>query len=621
MKPGGPVNRSRVVRPPMNASRGALGGPPGRGRGAFGRGGMPIRGDDNQSVEPVAINSLPNAFEDKVFNKDDSQNDNKVEETKDQPAIQKPIENINKKKENRVQLESENDSNTLSVNPPVKQEEYNEPIVNKIEENTEEIQDDPKTMMPKTSHRGGQPQPGNHNIQPPVMASRGRGMRGGPPRGRGGRPPNMGARPTPPIVQDRPKPTIEIEEDEIVHKGDQIKDETSESQSQELPRSNKNVKQSNDNMGFIENKNYEDSESRKKEAKALFGQIFENNDSEKDNRSRGRSPNFSEQRYATHHDDDVDQSNEYQKKNEPKQLKEIKEHKDEIKTKKPKTHRANDLNKSVDLFGINANREEPLITDTNNALNTSFGIENTSDLHNDSDNEDLSAKIFASLTNDDANRSKTPPVRSKRPKLQQESNDRSQYHKPIGAKEDFIFEEPVMEPIRDDSFRYDEQNSTPEISAEFNEKDIVVSNETKLNKDLPSPIAKNQPETIFKTVKHEQKSSKSDKVNAKKRQEMLYDEEEKEMRPKSKNSQQTDSTIRNIKNNLADNKSVPVPLPTNANERSETNYNQSTFVANNLSINMSRNDHTVPISRTSSVKSAPDELEKANDNLKSKKKE
>jgi hypothetical protein len=42
---------------------------------------------------------------------------------------------------------------------------------------------------------------------------------------------------------------------------------------------------------------------------------------------------------------------------------------------------------------------------------------------------------------------------------------------------------------------------------------------------------------------------------------------------------------------------------------------------NTLNVNMSRNDHTATISHNSSVKSVPDELERANDNLKVKKRE
>jgi hypothetical protein len=255
-KPGGPVNRTRGVRPPMNANRGALGGPPGRGRGRGGRGhgGIPIRGEFNQSNEPVDIIQPTSAPESALIDEQEQfQNADKIEEPKQQPAIQIPIEN--KKEETRIELEPEIDHNTQIVNPPVTQEDKDEPIVNQTEEITEDIQDSPTNLMPKTSSRRKQPQPGNHNAQPPAMASRGRGGgRGGPARGRGGRPPNMGARPIPPIVQDKPRQTIEIEEDEIVHEDEQKIEEAHEPKLQESQPKNEVKKQSDDNLSSVENK-------------------------------------------------------------------------------------------------------------------------------------------------------------------------------------------------------------------------------------------------------------------------------------------------------------------------------------------------------------------------------
>lgn len=585
-----PVNRSRGVRPPPAGARGMRGAPVARGsRGARG---MPARGGFNQPVEPVANPLLPVASQlvDEI-NDEEQVNEDKTEESKQQPAIQIPerkeeLEPKDSKTKVRVELEPEHEVNERATIPPIKQVESEDD--GEGEGSPDNIKDSQavSSNLPKTSHRRGQPPSGNLNAQPPI-ASRGRGHRGGPvPRGRGGKPPNFNQRPVPPQVQAKPKDTIEIVEDEIVHEGEQRSGDVQESpqhksseKKEPLSGRRENARKESDEMinyDIVENKDYEESENKKREVKAMFGKIFENDGSDNSSRSRGRSPNFSEQRYAT---PDEDAAEDYRALSKPKE-----------KSKRAKTHRKNnDLNKSVDLFATSGARivTEPLLNEPNNAMNTSFGVENASELHDALDNDEgISAKIFASSNMEEAvNRSKTPPVDSRRVRLQQESNDKSSYHKPIGAKEDFIIEEPVIEPMREDTYQGDNQSiSTPEMKA---------NTETK--------------EKVRKRVKEERGPKTTiEGDNDKKRKEMLYDEDD-DYRNKTIKSDFTESTILNIKENL---KANSTPGTSTVGEGK-----------NQKGLNISKYDQTVPISHTSSVRSVPDEVDRLTDNLKAKKQE
>lgn len=126
----------------------------------------------------------------------------------------------------------------------------------------------------------------------------------------------------------------------------------------------------------------------------------------------------------------------------------------------------NDLNKSVEIFGINDKRIETEPVEATHALNASFGVENNSDSHDnlegdnsydkDQVNTGDSASNFALASafsipgiRDNQNRSKTPPIDARR-KLVHEPNDPNQYHKLIGAKEDFLIEAPIIEPQREE---------------------------------------------------------------------------------------------------------------------------------------------------------------------------
>ena len=448
--------------------------------------------------------------------------------------------------------------------------------------------------MPKTSHRRGQPKPGNRKNQPPSLSSRGRGHR--PTSGRGGQPP-FNTDPTP--VQSDPEPIdkqverVEIVEEEIFHEGEQQIEEVKYEQKETPPIFKKSspfeTQKSDDSLEFVGNKNYEESENRKRETKAMFGKLFENDEPENNSRTRGRSPNFSEQRYSNYEDDPQDYQPPAPKNPE--------------KGKKLKTQRVVDLNKSVDLFGRNMNKidNEPLtqIEDENNALNTSFGVEDSSALNVDDGSS--ANKIFSTVHHEEPqNRSKTPPVTSKRPPLKKEVKDQDQYHKAIGAKEDFIIEEPIVEPERENKQVKEEHSfETPQVNIDSNERDMQIENEVKSSPNLPSSISKENPKKIFEEIKWE--NSKSDKQKESKRRKILYDEDDKTQQNKFQNSQMTDSTFKNIKHNL------------------KSDFGAELSTGNNLKyLNKTKYDQTVPISRTSSVKSVPDELERANESLKAK---
>lgn len=213
------------------APRGPRGGPP---RGARGGPVMGARGGMNQSVESPTQPSRSTAPESVPSNEEQEKN---IEEAKQQPAIKIPRENKPPVEEvKKVELEPEHESNDRMVIPPMRQVEANEiepesSPVNNDDLNIEENLDD---KVPKVSHRGGQPTPGNYHAQPPVPGrGRGRGHRGA----RGGqnnvRTPNFPGRPIPPAQSNIPPSRVEIVEDEIVHEGEkEVENVVSESPTQ-----------------------------------------------------------------------------------------------------------------------------------------------------------------------------------------------------------------------------------------------------------------------------------------------------------------------------------------------------------------------------------------------------
>ena len=185
-----------------------------------------------------------------------------------------------------------------------------------------------------------------------------------------------------------------------------------------------------------------------------------------------------------------------------------------------KLNENNELNKSVEIFGFNEKRIDTEPLEASHPWNASFGVENNSELHDGSEEDskfqqdptstlkDSSEFALASAfsipgAKNNQNRSKTPPIDARR-KLVHEPNDPNQYHRPIGAKEDFYIEAPVMEPQREEehskqshqpsqaksSQRHEEikykEDAKKEIKIEEVEYGFMSSNNT----SLPSPIAK-----------------------------------------------------------------------------------------------------------------------------------
>lgn len=316
--------------------------------------------------------------------------------------------------------------------------------------------------------------------------------------------------------------------------------------------------------------------------KAMFENILLDGD---DSRSRGRSPNFSEGRYANHDEDSGDRRAQIKPSSRAeKQKRSLRE--------------SNNLNKSVEIFGYSDNRieTEPLVTDQNNALNTSFGVENVSDIM-EIEEAPKTNKLFSSTIDEPFNRSKTPPISSKRPALHQ---DDFEFHKPIGAKEDFTIEEPVREPHRDDSYYQDSNPDTPEISVQ------ETSNQEKTGsifiQEQKSQVVK---ENVKASKTENSALSNIDFSQPSKRRDMLYDDEE-EVKQKYGKSDNSESTVKKLDENI---KSFYTPaLSTNGGNQ-------------NKSQTISKGDYSVPISHTSSVKSLPDDIEKVTENLKAKKQE
>jgi hypothetical protein len=587
LKGPAPINRSRGVRPPIAAGRG---GPPirgARGRGVTGRGGL------NQTVEPMPSPALDRNDSNTAFS-ENKEEDEINEEAKQQPAIQVPREEKSQFFQNEEIKKTEGivqEQNEKVVIPPIRQQPE-EIKINEITENKEQKVDTFPPQMPKTSHRRGQPPPGNHNAPPPQVI---RPIRGVPmAREKGGAALNQRV----PLIQNQPKlkETIQIDEDEIVHEEEKKNVHMDSSTSKEDLQEGEispiadisQPAESQIDFKITKSKNFEESENKKREAKAMFGKIFENDGSDRDNRGRGRSPNFTEQRYAQYDGNSEDFM--------PKT---------QSKYKKPKTHRKNqDLNKSVEIFASVGNRieTEPSQPEANNILNTSFGVENTSELQegNDFDEPNNSNNIFtANEIEDNIMRSKTPSVEAKRHKLQHEPNEDSAYHKKIGAKEDFIIEKPVMEPIRDDSYIHED-----EIEEAQNQEEEVDHTDRRNFDDVKTPFIRQKIQEKSKT--EENKTEKEEEIKDNKRKEMLYDDEE-EYKSKSK-------ALSKFK------------------DSSNTEYGSLSGISMNdkriTSIGSYRKDLTAnkgdqqpTISHTSSVKSIPDDLERVSENLKNKKQE
>jgi len=583
----------------MAGGRGGRGAPP--MRGARGGRGMPNRGGLNQSVQPI---SNP------IFEKQDSNNANSQQDDEDennegakqQPAIQVPIENnqLDQNDENQDEVPVQREDDQIKTSPF--QEQPHEEINNNDQSNTNSEHQDSSlpSNMPKTSHRRGQPAPGNHNAPPPQAIRPTRDVPGV--RGRGGRPPNTHQRSTPPSHTTRkPQETVQIEEDEIVHEGSQRTGHVDSAQASNGESHNNEVspvfnaskpKQDQSDFNIIENENYEESENKNREVKEMFGKMFDNDASDQDNqskdRSRGRSPNFSEQRFSP-------------RDNTAEDFPPV----SKSQHKRPKTHRKDrETNKSVEIFGSGPDKIEADLTasEANNALNTSFGVENASDIQEGNDNDDSNPpkQMFTSQDYQEIGmRSKTPPIESKRHKLQHEPNEASQYHRPIGAKEDFLIEKPVIEPVRNDSYIEGEHEvDKPE--------DNFETPGALKNKDMPRS---EMPKTPF-PQKTQPKSQKPPvggvKSTSGKRKEMLYNaNEEVKSKPKTENKL-SESAIDKV----------------GENSQSEFGPGISTTSVQNLrSNNLIKMDHTVPISHTSSIRSIPDEMERVTDNLKAKKQE
>lgn len=196
-------------------------------------------------------------------------------------------------------------------------------------------------------------------------------------------------------------------------------------------------------------------------------------------------------------------------------------------------------------------------------------------------------------------RSKTPPVETKRHKLQHEPNEDSAYHKKIGAKEDFIIEKPVMEPMRDDSYIQEEE----ELEEGQDKERASQANRNNLDYVEASFIASKLDQ---KNNTNENKTEIEENFKVDRRKEMLYDDEE-EYKSKSRPLSKFDDS------------SNPESDP-----KSKLSMNDQRITAigsykKDLTVNKS--EQPPAISHTSSVKSIPDELERVSENLKNKKQE
>ena len=326
-----PVNRSRGVRPPMANIRGARGGPPrGVTRGGRGGRGAPMRGGISQTAEPIMRPQMSDShveIKETVSDEDDHQESN--EETKQQPAIQIPKENTKEAenyKEEPQSKRNEPESEIIepkekAVIPSIRQVEKvpaNPQVVQPIPSpsTTVDVQNhlDGPPKMPKTNTRRAQPTLGPQNAQPPTM-NRGRGYKESLVVANVEEKPQIFIQQ--PVPQEEPIERIEIFEEEIVHEGEKtvenIEEEKIVRQSpvpvipnqQIVSKKDDLSKESDDVINFdkTETKNFEESEVKKMEAKAMFGKMFDLDSSEKAIKTRGHSPNFSDFRYKEQKDD------------------------------------------------------------------------------------------------------------------------------------------------------------------------------------------------------------------------------------------------------------------------------------------------------------------------------
>lgn len=329
-----PINRSRGVRPPMANIRGGRGGPPrGIARGVRGARGAPMRGGINQSSEPIMRSQVPDPqleINETVSDGEDHQESN--EETKQQPAIQVPKENtkeIETNKDEPQQRRSEAEAEVIE-----QKDKVIIPSIRKVEKatvNPQVVQPIPSAgtsvepqnpasgppKMPKTSTRRGQPTLGPQNVQPPAM-NRGRGYRESPVVADVDDKPQIFSQQ--PVSQEESKDRIEILEEEIVYEGERTVENVEEEKSvrqppvpaapnqQKINKKNELRRGSDEAINFdkTETKTFEESEVKKMEAKAMFGKMFDLDSTEKSNKTRGHSPNFSDLRYKDQKDDNSD---------------------------------------------------------------------------------------------------------------------------------------------------------------------------------------------------------------------------------------------------------------------------------------------------------------------------
>lgn len=603
MAPTNIVNRNRGITPPF-ANRGGRGAPRGAPMGARGRGapmaargrGAPMRGgfnpsrveqDDEINEEETEQNQEQNAEENK-----------EIKETKiQQPATKLPVEPLKKvegdaqvsDREHSKEIEESKASQSVSavnkIESPKVREAVQHPAQNSSDQDEANISDN----MPKPNHRRGQPPTGNLNAPPP-MANRGRVVKA--PRS------NVIQKPSAPLfnlatvdrkAEEENKEEQKEEESETEVVKQSIQTSSFGAQNEKVIEQAHAEKEQEVTYDLDQTTNYQESENKKREIKAMFGKMFENETSESNEaKARGRSPNFSDQRYGVENQFAVEEDPPISNKSQPN-------------VRKVKTHRKhNDLNKSVEIFGGIGERYgiEPLVQDQTDALNASFGVENTSTSREDligGDSEQSNPMMFASsFVEDTYNRSKTPPVDARRTKLEHHQIPKGEYHKAIGAKEDFIIEEPILE---DNVKKEEPKKRTPEIKPiEYEDREPSPDKDS-IN--IPSPVMGNQNINILS----EPKVQKQPPVTSRNKQ------------PKSLMTE-----------NIEENKSMNTEFSNiSAPKAGKSNLNPSlSGQINNFNIkglNATGIDKTIAISHTSSVKSLPDETERLNENLRAKKQE
>lgn len=565
-----PINRNRRINPPFPGRGARRGGP----RGMRGSRGGPMRGGMAQTRVPrPELQSEKPAIPEEIDNKELVADKG---DHKEQPATQLPIET----KERDLQNTSVNESKmTKDIAPTVVRVQENSVVSNK---DLNSAANDVPPKLPMTSHRRGQPSPGNHNAPPPIM-SRNRGVRTLP---------KSNPHHKQPPSQTQVNQKVEIIEEEIVHEEVQSEaienDQTRQSvqtssfgnEIENTPAIQQPPDQTQNQINYNhleENKTFIESENKKQQVKEMFGQMFENDSSDTGAKSRNRSPNFSDQRRPSQDESDGP-------------LQKFKASKPNRKTKTNRKY--NELNKSVEIFGTLDNRfeTEPLINDQKDALNTSFGIENCTDDYENLEAEEIlqsTEKIFASSQNEDPIRSRTPPIEAKRSMLKPRDQD-PKFHEPIGAQEDFVIEEPVVEPPRDEKNQPNNENKQLKPDTD---KIMSKEIETKHDNLISSSSIKN--ELVSKDLSKTSKDQFSKSVMNDNLEEI-------------KNESDLQTPAKSSKSNYGSSVSTIM---------------QGTAVNNLKASAISNFDNSIPISHTSSVRSLPDETERLNENLKLKKQE